>query len=62
MPGLNMGIIKDLVIPIPPLPLQQKFARIVRQYERLRSQQREGARQSEHLFQTLLHRGFGGGV
>jgi len=58
MPGLNMGIIKDLVIPIPPLSLQDKFSRIVRRVERLHAQQGEAARQAEHLFQTLLHRAF----
>ena len=60
MPGLNMEIIKDLVIPRPPLPLQQKFAQIVQKYERLHAQQREAERQAEHLFQTLLHQAFQG--
>ena len=60
MPGLNMGIIKDLVISLPPLPLQQQFAHIVHKFERLRAQQRESARQAEHLFQTLLHCAFQG--
>jgi type I restriction enzyme S subunit len=60
MPGLNMQIIKELVVPLPPLPLQQEFARIVHQFERLRVQQREAQRQAEHLFQTLLHRAFRG--
>ena len=60
MPGLNMGIIKDLAVPTPPLPLQEQFAQVVRRTERLRAQQREAARQAEHLFQTLLHRAFRG--
>lgn len=47
---------------IPPLPLQQKFADIVRRFERLRAQQREAERQAEHLFQTLLHRAFNSGI
>jgi len=58
MPGLNMGIIKDLMIPIPPLPRQAKFTKIVKGMERLHAQQREVERQAEHLFQTLLHRAF----
>jgi type I restriction enzyme S subunit len=62
MPGLNMGIIADLIVPLPPLPLQQQFAAIVRQFERLRAQQREAERQAEHLFQTLLHRAFRGEI
>jgi type I restriction enzyme S subunit len=62
MAGLNMEIIKELVVPLPPLPLQQKFTQIVHQYERLRAQQREAVRQAEHLFQALLQRAFAGGV
>lgn len=58
MPGLNKGIIKELVISLPPLPLQKKFDQIVRREERLVRQQHEALRQAEHLFQTLLHRAF----
>ena len=52
----------EIRVPVPPLPLQQKFARVVQQFERLRAQQREAERQAEHLFQTLLQRAFRGGV
>ena len=62
MPGLNMGIIKELLIPILPLSLQEKFSQVVRRVERLRAQQHETERQAEHLFQTLLHRAFSGSV
>jgi len=58
--GINLGDVKEFMIPVPPLALQEKFARIVQQFERLRAQQREAERQAEHLFQTLLHRAFGG--
>ena len=51
---------ENLLLIKPPLALQEKFARIVRQFERLRAQQREAERQAEHLFQTLLHRAFSG--
>jgi len=60
MPGLNMQIIKELIVPLPPLTLQQQFAAIVHEFERLRAQQREAEREAEHLFQTLLHRAFRG--
>ena len=60
MPGLNMQLIKELAVTVPPLPLQQKFAAIVLRFEHLRAQQREAERQAEHLFQTLLHRAFNG--
>ena len=51
-----------MAIPLPPLALQEKFARVVQQFERLRAQQREAERQAEHLFQTLLYRAFSGKV
>jgi len=57
-----MGQLAVLPVPVPPLPLQQKFATIVRRFERLRAQQREAERQAEHLFQTLLHRAFSGEI
>jgi type I restriction enzyme, S subunit len=56
--NINTEQISELRLPIPPLPLQQKFTDIVRRFERLRGQQREAERQAEHLFQTLLHRAF----
>lgn len=61
-PHLNADQIETLRCPLPPLALQQRFARIVQQFERLRAQQREAERQAEHLFQTLLHRAFSGEV
>jgi len=60
--NLSTDQIKEWKVFIPPLALQQKFARIVQQHERLRAQQREATRQAEHLFQTLLHRAFDGEV
>ena len=45
---------------MPPLPLQQKFATLVQEVERLRALQRESLRQAEHLFASLLHRAFRG--
>lgn len=58
--SINQQDVKSLVVPVPPLHLQQQFARIVHKFERLRAQQREAQRQAEHLFQTLLHRAFRG--
>ncbi|MBD2538671.1 restriction endonuclease subunit S [Coleofasciculus sp. FACHB-SPT36] len=57
---ITKDAIRDLYIPVPPLPLQEKFAQIAQKFERLRTQQREADRQAEHLFQTLLHRAFRG--
>jgi hypothetical protein len=56
----NPKTLRSLEIPLPPLSLQQRFVRVVHQFEHLRAQQREAQRQAEHLFQTLLHRAFRG--
>jgi type I restriction enzyme, S subunit len=58
--GINLGDVKELPIPVPPLPLQQKFAALVERVERLRAVQREALRQAEHLFASLLHGAFSG--
>jgi len=58
MTTVQQDTIEELRCPLPPLAHQQKFARVVQQFERLRAQQREAERQAEHLFQTLLHRAF----
>ena len=56
--NINLEILRELRCPVPPLPLQEKFATLVARHERLRATQREALRQAEHLFQTLLHRAF----
>jgi type I restriction enzyme S subunit len=60
IPKINREELSEQSIPLPPLPLQEKFAQIVQKHERFRTQQREAERQAEHLFQTLLHRAFRG--
>lgn len=47
---------------LPPLSLQERYAELVERHERLRANQREALRQAEHLFQTLLHQAFTGGL
>jgi type I restriction enzyme S subunit len=54
----SLGQFKEISVPLPPLPLQQKFGALVEQTERLRAAQREALRQAEHLFSSLLHRSF----
>ena len=58
MDGLNMELIKSLEIPLPPLELQRKFARVVQRHERLRAQQLEGVRLAQGLYDALLHDAF----
>ena len=54
----SLGQFKELSVILPPLPLQQRFAELVRGHEKLRASQRESLRQVEHLFQSLLHQAF----
>ena len=61
-PYINPGELQSLRVPIPPLTLQQRFAAMVAQHERLQAGQREALRQAEHLFQSLLHRAFTNGL
>jgi type I restriction enzyme S subunit len=58
MEGLNMGIIKELSLPLPPLSLQRKFVNFARKHEQLRATHVEALHQADHLFQTLLHQAF----
>jgi type I restriction enzyme S subunit len=61
--GLNTistGIVKRCPILLPPINHQSKFALVVLKQERLRTQQREAARQAEQLFGALLGRAFRG--
>jgi type I restriction enzyme, S subunit len=60
MPNISKAKFLNILLPIPPIDLQKQFAQIVQKYDRIRTQQREAARQAEHLFQTTLHRAFSG--
>ena len=57
---INMTQLRAFPVPVPPAELQQRFAAIGDQHERLRTQQREALRQAEQLFGALLHRAFRG--
>lgn len=58
--NINLEILRGLRCPVPPAPLQQKFAMLVERHERLQAVQREALRQADHLFQSLLHLAFSG--
>lgn len=57
--NINLEILRELPIPLPPLSEQERFARVVSRYERLRAQQAEAEGQAEMLFQSLLAQAFG---
>lgn len=59
-PHVNIGDLKKIAVPLPPLLEQQQYSAIVGQYDQIREQQHEAARQAEHLFESLLQRAFVG--
>jgi len=60
MSGLNMGLIKAMPIPIPPLALQQTFATRIQAVEALKATHRAGLAELDALFASLQHRAFAG--
>ena len=58
--GLNLTILRNLKIPLPPLPLQKKFADIVEKVEKLKEKQKKSLEDSEELFNVLMQKAFRG--
>lgn len=58
--NINLEILRELPIPIPPPALQEQFAGVVARHESLRRRQAESARQAEGLFQSMLSEAFRG--
>jgi type I restriction enzyme, S subunit len=60
MSGLNMGIIKQMPILLPPMDHQREFARRVAAVEKLKAVQRASLEELNTLFASLQHRAFRG--
>ena len=58
--NINLGLLRELQTPTPPLPLQKDFARRVAAVEQLRSAQRASLAKLDELFASLQHRAFRG--
>ena len=58
--NINLEILSELTIPVPPLPLQQEFARRVTEIRALEAAQAASRLRMEALFQSMLHRAFSG--
>ena len=58
--NINLEILRNLVVPLPPLPLQQKFAAIVESIECQKTAQRGHLAELDALFAALQHRAFRG--
>lgn len=54
MPILNLGIVKDLKIILPPVALQNKFAEILTEIEEQKAKVQLALKESEDLFQRLM--------
>jgi type I restriction enzyme, S subunit len=60
MPGLNMGIIKSLLISLPPLNLQRAFARQVSGVRKELEKLKAAKHNADALFSSLQHPAFTG--
>jgi type I restriction enzyme, S subunit len=59
-PNLNLSMIKDFKIYLPPLDLQNKFAQIVEKVEQQKAKNEASAQKLDDLFNVLLQRAFKG--
>ena len=62
MPGLNLGIIKDLEFTLPPIELQNKFADILRKTEELKLKMIAQLEELDKQFQALMQKSLGNKV
>ena len=57
---ISKKIVENLKIPLPPLPLQQKFASIVEQVEKMKEEIKKTQKNAEDLFNSLMQKAFRG--
>jgi type I restriction enzyme, S subunit len=57
---INVGIIKSLRYPIPPMEIQIRFAEIIKKTERLKEKQCESEKKLDNLFNSLMQKAFRG--
>ena len=55
-----MKQLRTLEIPLPPIELQNKFASIVNQVEKLKEQQKQSKEKLDNLFNALMQKAFNG--
>jgi len=60
MPGLNMGIIKELELPLPPIELQEQFKRVIAASTPVRLDSEKSRKVMDDLFGALQQRAFRG--
>lgn len=57
---ISKKIVSKIKIPLPPLPLQKKFASIVKQVEKLKEYQEQSNQEINNLFNALMQKAFRG--
>jgi type I restriction enzyme S subunit len=60
MPGLNLGLIRRLELPVPPPPVQQEFTRFVKSVRELEELHHTKQLAADDLFNSLVQRAFRG--
>ena len=60
--NINLAILRNLVVPVPPLPLQQTFATRIQAVEALKATHRTALAELDALFASLQHRAFAGAL
>ena len=58
--NINLALLRNLVVPVPPIELQREFARRVTAVETLKTAHRASLAELDALFATLQHRAFRG--
>ena len=58
--GINLGDLKKVPVPVPPLPLQKEFAARVSEIRAVQTEQVTSRHRLDGLFQSLLHSAFNG--
>ncbi len=58
--NINLKILSELTIPVPPLPLQKEFAARVSDIRAMQAEQAASRHRLDDLFQSMLHRAFNG--
>jgi type I restriction enzyme, S subunit len=59
-PMINLPRLRQLILIVPPMINQQKFAAMVEKVESLRTKQRESEKELDNLFSSLMQRAFRG--
>jgi Restriction endonuclease S subunits len=58
--NINLNILSELDIPVPPLELQERFVSIVQQVENTKKLQQKSSQELDFLFNTLMQKAFNG--